>query len=81
MDRSRLAAEMIRQLYALPRLDWLPAYREACMTLGRPVQILAPGQPARTAFAVDVGEQAQLLVRRSDGSLEAINTGEVSVRS
>lgn len=81
VDRSRLTAEMIRQLYALPRLDWRQEYTEACLTLGQPVEILAPGREPRQALALEVGEQAELIVRNEAGELETVNTGEVSVRT
>lgn len=80
VDRTRLTAELIRQLSALPLTDWREEYRAACVNIGRPVQILNPGQPPRAGVAEDVGEQAELLVRLEDGSLEAVNAGEVSVR-
>ena len=79
VDRNALAAEMIRALSALPGLDWREAYRAACVNLGRPVQILAPGQAPRAGTALDVGPNAELLVQTETG-LEAVQSGEVSVR-
>ena len=80
VDRTRLAAELIRSLSELPKLDWRAEYRAACVNLGRQVQILSPGQPPRSGVAEDVGDLAELLVRLPDGSLETVNAGEVSVR-
>lgn len=80
VDRTLLTAELIKALSELPGLDWQAEYREACVNLGEPVQILAPGQPPRAGVAVDLGPQAELIVRFPDGSEEAVNSGEVSVR-
>ncbi len=79
VDRNALAAEMIRALSALPGLDWREAYRAACVNLGRPVRILAPGRAPRAGTALDVGPNAELLVQTETG-LEAVQSGEVSVR-
>ena len=78
-DRNALAAALIRALSALPSLDWRDEYRAACVNLGRDVQILAPGQPPRIGFALDVGEEAELIVQTETG-VEAVRSGEVSVR-
>ena len=72
---------MIRQLDALPRLDWRQEYAEACMTLGKAVSILSPGKPPLEAFALEIGEQAELIVRTAAGERLSVNSGEVSIRS
>ena len=79
VDRNALVAAMIRALSALPELDWQEEYRSACVNLGKDVQILAPGQPPRLGKALDVGHNGELMVRTETG-LEAVQSGEVSVR-
>ena len=79
VDRNALAAAMIRELSALPTLDWREEYRAACVNLGKDVQILAPGQAPRLGKALDVGPEAELIVQTEKG-VEAIQSGEVSVR-
>ncbi|MBQ1411258.1 MAG: biotin--[Oscillospiraceae bacterium] len=79
VNRSALAAAMIRELSALPLLDWREEYRAACVNLGREVQILSPGQPPRIGTALDVGPDAELIVQTENG-VEAVQSGEVSVR-
>lgn len=79
VDRNALAAAMIRELSALPALDWREEYRSACVNLGREVQILAPGRPPRIGKALDVGPDAELIVQTETGT-EAVRSGEVSVR-
>ncbi|MBQ1678476.1 MAG: biotin--[Oscillospiraceae bacterium] len=79
VDRNALAAEMIRALSALPDLDWREEYRAACVNLGKEVQILAPGKEPQTGVALDVGPEAELIVRTEAG-VETVQSGEVSVR-
>ena len=79
VDRNLLAAALIRELSALPGAEWLEEYRAACVNLGRPVQILVPGQAPRPGAALDVGPNAELIVQTETG-IEAIQSGEVSVR-
>jgi BirA family biotin operon repressor/biotin-[acetyl-CoA-carboxylase] ligase len=79
VDRNALAAALIRELSALPGLDWRAEYRAACVNLGKDVQILAPGQPPRVGVALDVGPEAELIVQTESG-IEAVRSGEVSVR-
>lgn len=54
-------------------------YRRRCVTLGRPVQLLWT-QGRERAQALDIDSQFGLVVRRSDGSVTTVRTGEVSVR-
>ena len=79
VDRNALVAALLRELSALPGLDWRAEYRAACVNLGNEVQILAPGQPPRVGVAVDIGPEAELIVRTEAG-IELIRSGEVSVR-
>ncbi len=79
VDRNALTAALIRALSELPGDEWLSEYRAACVNLGRPVQILAPGQPPRPGTALDVGPEAELIVQ-TDAGIEAVRSGEVSVR-
>ena len=81
VDRNRLAAEVLRQLSGLPMADWREAYRAACVNLGQAVRLIAPGRPDRCGLALDLGENAELLVRLEDGTVEAVNAGEVSLRA
>lgn len=84
-DRAALAAGMVKALDALGE-GWLTgqaayraAYARRCVTLGRDVTVIA-GDGSYTAFAEGIDEDFALLVRRPDGSREAVSTGEVSVR-
>ena len=56
----------------------LPAYRRACITLGRPVRVVGATEEW-SGRAVDVDEQGRLLVE-TDGERRVVDSGEVSVR-
>lgn len=57
----------------------LSAYREDCITIGKDVALIR-GEKVRHAHALDIDDTGALLVRHPDGSIEAVNSGEVSVR-
>ena len=86
ISKNELAAAMIAALdtlYADLRggntKSYVGRYRRDCVTLGKEVQLL--WQDAREkVFALDVDEQFGLVVRREDGKIETVRTGEVSVR-
>ena len=70
------------ELYAAvpaERAAWLERYRADCLTLGRTVRLLRAGEEEE-AFAEAVDDAFALVVRRADGSREAVSSGEVSVR-
>lgn len=86
-DREPVLRAVLRELAVLYRA-WvdaggdaaasglLPAYRDACVTLGRPVTVHLPGGRALAGEAVDVDEAGMLLVR--DGAqVHALGAGDV----
>lgn len=85
VSRPALAAAMIEELYGLAEglggdlTPWVEEYRRRCVTIGREVRLLwTEGQERATAL--DVDDQFGLVVRRADGTVTTIRTGEVSVR-
>lgn len=84
IQRSRVAAAMMD---AMHRLDGsllekdavLERYRRDCITVGQDISLVR-GEEVRHGHAVDVDENGALVVRFPDGHLEAVNSGEVSVR-
>lgn len=85
IDRSRVAAAMLAALRSMDiqlsadREGMLRRYRRDCVTLGQDISLLR-GDTVRHGHAVDVDEQGALVVRYPDGTLEHVNSGEVSVR-
>lgn len=83
LERERLASAMIRALWDMDsRLlchEFLEAYRADCITLGQPVAVLS-NEEKRYGTALDVDAQGSLTVRFEDGTVQSVNSGEVSVR-
>ena len=85
VNRAKVAAAMMDALYAMSctlfsgRFAMLRQYRRDCVTLGQEVSILR-GDSVSHGLALDVDEEGALIVRYADGTKEAVNSGEVSVR-
>ena len=85
VPRAPLAAAMYRALLALgEKLGGdlsaeLAAYRRDCLNLGREARLLWRDRQERVTV-LDVDDQFGLVVRRSDGTVETVRSGEVSVR-
>lgn len=85
IDRSHLAAELIRAMDAMSaslltdRRAMMDRYRRDCITLGQEIQVLRGGT-VRRGKAVDIDDEGGLLVEYDDGGLETVTSGEVSIR-
>lgn len=84
IDRAKLAAALIRHfemmsLQLLHRDGIMDRYRRDCVTIGKEVKVLR-GDTATPGQALNVENDGSLLVRFCDGSVHAVNAGEVSVR-
>lgn len=81
IHRSQVAAAMIEALWRMDLSDRsLERYRKDCVTLGKNISIVKADGSVRHGLALDVDAQGALLVRFSDGSIEAVNSGEVRIR-
>ncbi len=85
IDRSRVAAAILEALHQMDSTLFtgkeimLASYRRDCVTLGRDV-VLVRGDEKRYGTALDINDQAALIVRFADGRTETVDSGEVSVR-
>lgn len=85
VDRSRLAAELVRALYKMEqglfteKAAWLQEFSAHCVTLGQDVKLVR-GDTVLLAHADGIDDEAALLITYQDGTHEAISSGEVSVR-
>ncbi len=81
--RQELAANFLRRfrvLYdTLEDRGFVEEYRHRSFLIGQPVYVLRPGS-RREATALDVDENCHLLVQYTDGTVESLSSGEVSVR-
>lgn len=81
IQRSQVAASIIEALWRMDLKDIsMDRYRADCMTLGREISLVKADGPARHGTALDVDPSGALIVRFSDGHIETVNSGEVSVR-
>lgn len=85
VDRSRVAASTMESLWKMSQTlltekdAMLTRYRRDCITIGQEISLLR-GEKVRRGKALDVDENGALVVAFPDGSVEAVNSGEVSVR-
>lgn len=85
VDREALVRQLLLELdrmyagfpHEAPAV--LERYRALCLTPGNPVRLITPAA-TREAVALDIDRDFRLLVRLDDGTLEAVATGEASVR-
>ena len=82
---SRTAAAMMDALHTMSaqllpgKNALLSRYRSDCITLGQDIALIR-GDTVRHGHALDIDENGALVVRYEDNSVEAVNSGEVSVR-
>lgn len=85
VDRHQVAAAMLEALHGLSRTlltekeEILRTYRQNCVTLGQDISVLR-GDTVRHGHALDVDDSGALVVQYTDGTQEAVNSGEVSIR-
>lgn len=85
VDRAKIAAAMMEGLYEMDRdlltgrEEMLQRYRRDCITIGQDISLVR-GDETRYGHALDVDQEGALIVRFPNGSVEAVSSGEVSVR-
>ena len=86
IHRERVAAAIIDALYRMDEIllsnkdDILNRYRADCITLGKEISVVKADGSVRHGTALDIDSEGALIVRFSDGTTEAVNSGEVSIR-
>ncbi len=91
--RNRLAAEFINNFmeyyHMLPSANYLEEYRKRCFVIGKKVQIIAPsGEPYKAEEGLDrtnatvlgIDDACHLQVQYTDGTVEFLSGGEISIR-
>ena len=80
-----MAAAMLEALHRMDGIllsgkrDILSRYRENCITIGQEISLLR-GDAVRYGTALSVDEDGALVVAFRDGTVQTVNSGEVSVR-
>ncbi len=84
-DPALLAAAMLTALHHMDshlltgKKEILNTYRRDCVTVGKEISILR-GDSVRHGTALTVDDEGALVVRYEDGTTDAVNSGEVSIR-
>ena len=84
-DPALPAAAMLEELCRMDcrllreKAEILDQYRQDCITIGQEISVVR-GDSVRHGTAMDVDAEGALIVRYSDGTAEAVNSGEVSIR-
>ena len=80
--RSRIAAGVLNHFWQyyehLAEHTFMEEYRRRSFLLGKRVQTVS--QPPVTGVAVEINDSGHLVIKREDGMLITLNSGEVSVR-
>lgn len=81
--RSRMIAEVCKEFFAvytqLPSKAFMEEYRRRSFVIGCDVDVISP-KGTRAAHVLDMDADANLIVKFPDGTMEALSSGEVSVR-
>ena len=75
--RAELASRVADEILAIQGKEFIEEYKSRCFILGSEVTVIKNGKE-RQAIALDVDDSGCLLVRREDGSIAALNSGEIS---
>lgn len=60
-------------------IDFLDEYRKKCFVIGKDIYVIRMNEK-KSAKALKVNDEGNLVVKYSDGSIEALSCGEVSIR-
>lgn len=86
IDRSRIAAALMDSFFRMDETlltgvdAMMEAYRRDCITLGQDISLVRADGAVRHGRALTVDPEGALVVLFSDGTAEAVSSGEVSVR-
>ncbi len=86
VDQARLAACIVQSIYKMDatlltaQQAVMHQYRQDCITIGKEISLIRADGNVRYGHALDVDTEGALLVQLADGSLETVNSGEVSIR-
>lgn len=81
--KNRLCAEIINNFFKfyskLDKKEYMAEYKSRSLVIGRPIYVIKHDSEAK-AIAIDIDDNARLIVEYEDGSKDAVSTGEISIR-
>lgn len=78
-SRSEAIAACVREVVNIQKEDFLHEYREKCFVLGKELFVHRSGC-VREAKALSIDDHGHLVVQYQDDSIEALSSGEVSLK-
>ncbi len=78
-SRSKAIAECVKEVIKIQKEDFLVEYRKKCFILGMELNVLRNGTK-REAKALAIDDLGHLVVQYKDESVEALSSGEVSLK-
>lgn len=84
-SRTRLIAAILNETEEMLRAfspdRFLSEYRSRSNVIGKQVTLLRNGAPTDSGTALDIDDQARLVVRLNSGEIKHLNSGEISCRA
>lgn len=84
LSRNVLIAEILNnleeELKGIEKRSFLPDYIKRSNILGREISVISP-QNTFSATAIDIDENANLIIRTKNGQIKTLNSGEISIRT
>lgn len=81
--KNHIAAEFLNRFFfwydKLESREFVPEYRRRSMVTGRGINVIS-GAGIRAATALEIDDDCRLVVRYDDGEVEALSSGEISIR-
>ena len=80
--RNHLAAEIINRMMNLEnqydKNEMFREYKKRLMMLGEKIKVIDPNEPFE-ATAIDIDDMGRLVVRKTDGEILSLSSGEISI--
>lgn len=83
ITRNQVAAAVICHVMTicenLPNRSFIAEYKNRSIILGKEIEVIR-GNTSETAVAMDITENGGLIIKKSNGFTETLNSGEISIR-
>ena len=83
-EKDRLVDEILyafgEEFEKFHTLEYLDFYRNRCVSVGKNIKIISPEKEPVAAFSQGIDDNAGLIVKYPDGTIDVITSGEVSIR-
>lgn len=81
--KNKILAEVLNRFFyyyrRFSKKEFVAEYKNRSFVIGKTIRVVAPNGE-KIAEALDIDDECHLIVRYDDGSVEALSTGEISVR-